>query len=338
MESKIITTLLVVLVVLPGVHLMNLEGSTTPAEEEMQLKEVVRAEKCSRCHENEYNSWLNSHHFNSFTKLGNERKAREIVARLGGEQQIYKRSDCMKCHATRQWKDNEPKPVAGVSCESCHGPAKKWLKKHNRGPELLAEAEEKHGMIRPGNLHGLAQNCLGCHIMPNEELVNVGGHPLGSITFEIVAWSQGEVRHNFAHLLREEDSTVENKNSSDERKRIMYTIGKMVEFEYCLRAYARAKEQGNKYEVQTGLRILTAYRKMKEIRNLAPLAELEKVKELLAKVKLRSSKPGELFAVADQIRTQIDAVINKQKQYEETLQKIDPLMPTEYIGTSYNGN
>jgi hypothetical protein len=52
-------------------------------------------------------------------------------------------------------------------------------------------------MRNPINVYLLAQSCYRCHTVPDEELVNVGGHKAGSLDFEIVAWSQGLVRHNF---------------------------------------------------------------------------------------------------------------------------------------------
>lgn len=52
-------------------------------------------------------------------------------------------------------------------------------------------------MRNPSNLDLVAQSCLNCHTAPNEELVNKGGHNVGTLDFELVAWSQGKVRHNF---------------------------------------------------------------------------------------------------------------------------------------------
>ena len=52
-------------------------------------------------------------------------------------------------------------------------------------------------MRNPVNVYLLAQSCYRCHTVPDERLVNVGGHHAGSLDFELVSWSQGTVRHNF---------------------------------------------------------------------------------------------------------------------------------------------
>ena len=52
-------------------------------------------------------------------------------------------------------------------------------------------------MNNPHNIYLIARQCYDCHTVPNERLVNVGGHLAGSQDFELVAWSQGMVRHNF---------------------------------------------------------------------------------------------------------------------------------------------
>jgi hypothetical protein len=94
------------------------------------------------------------------------------------------------------------------------------------------------GMNNPANLYLVARQCLACHTSPNERLVNVGGHPTGSPDFELVAWSQGMVRHNF---VRSEGRT--NEASSRERLRMMFVVGVMADLEASLRATAAATEK-----------------------------------------------------------------------------------------------
>ena len=80
-------------------------------------------------------------------------------------------------------------------------------------------------MIRPSSLYRLAKNCYSCHVVPQEDLVNKGGHPAGS-AFELVSWSQGEVRHNTWH-----SKGKENVPASAARKRMLYLVGLGVELE-----------------------------------------------------------------------------------------------------------
>ena len=74
--------------------------------------------------------------------------------------------------------------------------------------------------------------------MPNERLVNVGGHNAGSEDFELVRWSQGMVRHNF---LRTDGEY--NAQSDSTRLRVMYVVGLIADLEFSTRATAQATEK-----------------------------------------------------------------------------------------------
>ena len=64
--------------------------------------------------------------------------------------------------------------------------------------------------------------------------MNKGGHPAGS-AFELVSWSQGEVRHNTWH-----SKGRENVPASAARRRMLYLVGLGAELEAALRAIAKA--------------------------------------------------------------------------------------------------
>ena len=70
--------------------------------------------------------------------------------------------------------------------------------------------------------------------MPQEDLVNKGGHRAGS-AFELVSWSQGEVRHNTWY-----SKGKDNVPASAARKRMLYLVGLGVELETALRAVGKA--------------------------------------------------------------------------------------------------
>ena len=161
---------------------------------------------------------------------------------------------CLDCHFTLDILDGRVvgEPLAGVSCESCHGGGKDWIKRHSRYGMKEATSRlvpsghrrdpyvdpETTGMIGPANLYAVASNCFGCHSVSHQELVNVGRHPLGG-GFELVSWSQGEVRHNF--LLK-----GENREASAEHKRMLYIVGKAVDLEFALRAMAKARSENGR--------------------------------------------------------------------------------------------
>ena len=175
-------------------------------------------------------------------------EAKEIAKRMG-ERSIKRGAICVKCHYTEQEVGGSTKATSGVSCESCHGPARDWIALHNDygGPGVTKASESPQhaelrrarsvaaGMRNPHNLYLVARSCFNCHTAPNESLVERGGHPTGSPDFELVAWSQGRVRHNFLR-------TGGAGNAADDRSRlrVMYVVGQLADLEYSLRALAVA--------------------------------------------------------------------------------------------------
>ena len=163
---------------------------------------VVGAGECGECHKEEVQRWRESQHYKTFKELARRKKTKEITKALGIKR-VKKGSECVVCHFTQQIVEGNSKVVAGISCESCHSPAKDWLDIHNDygGKDFKKDQETvehkkkrkadslKAGMIVPSDLYGLANNCYGCHLVPNEKLVNKGGHKAGS-AFELVSWSQ----------------------------------------------------------------------------------------------------------------------------------------------------
>ncbi|MCA9261715.1 MAG: cytochrome c family protein, partial [Planctomycetales bacterium] len=169
---------------------------------------VMSHEACAKCHEKEIAQWKTTPHFATFEALHRLPEAKEIADKLG-LRSVKRNEVCTKCHYTSQEIDGRARIVAGVSCESCHGSARDWIEIHSDygGKDVAKEQETAEhrqtrlktsvdaGMNNPHNLYLVARQCLACHTSPDERLVNVGGHAPGSIDFELVAWSQGMVRH-----------------------------------------------------------------------------------------------------------------------------------------------
>ena len=197
---------------------------------------TVGPNACAECHKREAEAWKGTHHFKTFREMPRKTEANEIADKMG-VRRIKSESLCLNCHFTVQKKNNKEEPVAGISCESCHGAGQDWIKVHSgfsgktRLIESKAEEEarwklaDSKGMIRPRALYQLAKNCYGCHVVPQEDLVNKGGHKAGS-AFELVSWSQGEVRHNTWY-----SKGKENVPASAARKRMLYLVGLGVELE-----------------------------------------------------------------------------------------------------------
>ena len=197
---------------------------------------IVGPNACAECHKQEAEAWKGTHHFKTFREMPRRKEANEIAEKMG-VQRIRSEGLCLTCHYTVQQKENNKQPIAGISCESCHSAGEDWIKVHSQfsgkteKTETKAEEEarwklaDSKGMIRPSSLYRLAKNCYGCHVVPQEDLVNKGGHPAGS-AFELVSWSQGEVRHNTWH-----SKGKENVPASAARKRMLYLVGLGVELE-----------------------------------------------------------------------------------------------------------
>ena len=207
---------------------------------------TVGPNACAECHKQEAEAWKATHHFKTFREMPRNNEANEIAEKMG-VRRIKSESLCLNCHFTVQQKNNKEEPVSGISCESCHGSGRDWIKVHSgfsgkkEQTETKAEEEarwklaDSKGMIRPGSLYQLAKNCYGCHVVPQEDLVNRGGHRAGS-AFELVSWSQGEVLHNTWY-----SKGKDNVPASAARKQLAAAakaapsvpeIAKMVEFAY----------------------------------------------------------------------------------------------------------
>ena len=205
---------------------------------------IVGPNACAECHKQEAEAWKGTHHFKTFREMPRRKEANEIAEKMG-VQRIRSESLCLTCHYTVQQKENNKQPIAGISCESCHSAGEDWIKVHSQfsgkteKTETKAEEEarwklaDSKGMIRPSSLYRLAKNCYSCHVVPQEDLVNKGGHPAGS-AFELVSWSQGEVRHNTWH-----SKGKENVPASAARKRMLYLVGLGVELETGIRAVSK---------------------------------------------------------------------------------------------------
>lgn len=269
---------------------------------------VLGYESCAKCHENEVKVWQQSRHHRTFRELHRKPEAKQIADRMG--LRSIKRGDvCIDCHYTQQVKSGKVRAVSGISCESCHGPAQNWIKLHNDygGEDATKEQEsaEHHaerlkrsvaaGMNNPINLYLIARNCLNCHTVPHEELVNLGGHTACSKDFDFVAWSQGSVRHNFLR-----SGGASNTQSPSDRLRLMYVVGLMTDLEYSLRATAKATELET-YGYTVAARAHNLRIKLAELQLRLQNQFLQPAVDAALTVKLKTENADNLTAAADQV-------------------------------------
>jgi len=272
-------------------------------------KKVITAEGCVKCHAQADAVWKQTPHYRTFETLHRRPEAKAIAQRMGISS--IKRGDvCIKCHYTQIEKTNgKLSPVAGVSCESCHGAGRDWVPIHNDyGGPTATKAQESPthakmrldkaielGMRNPSNLYLMAKSCLGCHTVPNEELVNIGGHSAGSLSFEFVSWSQGTLRHNFART-----DGLSNAETSQERKRVMWIVGLMADLEFSTRATGIATTK-QKYGLTVAKRAANSALRLYQVQQEIKHPEIEKALVAFSKADLKINNTKQLNAIADQI-------------------------------------
>jgi Cytochrome c554 and c-prime len=294
------------------------------------VAKIVGPNACSECHKQEAEAWKGTHHFKTFRELPRRKEANEIAEKMG-VQRIRSESLCLTCHYTVQEKENKKQAIAGISCESCHSAGEDWIKVHSQfsgkteKSETKAEAEvrwklaESKGMIRPSSLYRLAKNCYGCHVVPQEDLVNKGGHPAGS-AFELVSWLQGEVRHNTWH-----SKGKENVPASAARKRMLYLVGLGVELETGIRAVSRATAR-KPYAFQMAKRVDSARKQLAAAAKAAPnVPEIAKMVEYAYSAGLKLNNERFLTVAADGISKLLASITEKYDG--STMAGLDSLIP-----------
>ena len=306
-------------------------GSTGAAPTDRDPKKMEGPEECAECHRDEATVWRGTHHYTTFREMPRSEDAEKISKKMRIKR-IKSESLCLNCHFTNQTKGSVTEPIAGISCEMCHSAGKDWIKLHaefsgKKKKELESKQEaalrwkksEQLGMIRPRQLYKLAKNCYGCHVVPQEKLVNVGGHTPGS-KFELVAWSQGEVRHNVWYT-----QGKDNKKATINRKRMMYVVGMIVEFETAIRAVGKATKKET-YAIKMAKRAARARKKLAAIAEaLAGVPEMKKIMKLAKSAKLKLNNEAKLTKLADRIA--VEAVALSTNYDGAKFAKLDPMLP-----------
>lgn len=303
--------------------------------------QVSGPEACAQCHTEEIEVWKLTKHFKTFREMPRRPEARDIAAKLGITN-IKSESLCLQCHFLSQTTDNQTEVIAGIACESCHGAAKDWVDVHGdygKGFKQATEPAEHRtarlarsiagGMIVAGNLYSIGSNCYGCHIVTDEKLANVGGHSPGSPGFNLLTWSQGEVRHTILHT-----GNKANPPATPEHQRRLFVLGCILEVEFSFRAVGRATEKAT-YAVTHARRADAARKLLEKIQSLAPTPELAAIVAVAKSAGLRLNNGAELNAAADKI-----SVLGREfaaKVTGDQLAGIDAILPgpDQYKGVAY---
>lgn len=272
---------------------------------------TLGSSRCEKCHANEVAIWKKTPHHTTFFTLHRTAQAGEIADRLGIAD--YKSdSNCIQCHYTMQQSGSKLVALSGVSCESCHGASADWIDIHNDygGPGATAAAEsDAHrqdrlalsiaaGMRNPINAYLVARSCYRCHSVPDERLVNVGGHVAGTMDFELVSWSQGSLRHHFLAG----NAIGNNPPASPQRLRILFVAGMIADLEFSLRATALATEKGE-FATASARRADRAAKRLESIAAKIDHAAIDRIMETYGQLRLRLGNGEQLVAAADIVQT-----------------------------------
>ncbi|MEM8930261.1 MAG: multiheme c-type cytochrome, partial [Acidobacteriota bacterium] len=231
--------------------------------------------------------------------------------------------------------------VSGVSCESCHGAGRDYLDIHNdyggkdvdhrtesaehRAQRLAASVAA--GLRRPSNLYAVASSCYGCHTVPNEKLVNVGRHSVGSADFDLVERLGGEVKHNVLDSFLNGDGTV-NADRPPEHQRRLAVMSRALAVEHSLRGLAAATENGV-YLKAMQRRLRGAVTELRSIGQAADLPEIEAMVQAVKAVPSRLGHRDAQLAAADQVAEQAKRFLDRHDGTR--LPALDPLVRGEEL-------
>lgn len=127
-------------------------------------------------------------------------RGREIARKLGiGAPE--RSGECLSCHAdsTPAGKRGDRFQLSdGVTCESCHGGAEKWLNSHY-APDATHARNIANGMFPTDNIEARARLCASCHVgaaAPDQFVTHRimgAGHP--RLSFEVELFTSLQMHH-----------------------------------------------------------------------------------------------------------------------------------------------
>ncbi|HYC00996.1 MAG TPA: multiheme c-type cytochrome [Candidatus Limnocylindrales bacterium] len=148
--------------------------------------------------QNEYIVWSEEdRHARAYEVLLEPRSA-AIAANLGIPA-AHEAALCLDCHATnaaRAARGPKFQISDGVSCESCHGAASRWIETHDDSGRSHAD-NVAAGMVALEDVGVRAQVCVSCHVGDDDRFVShrimAAGHPRTS--FELDTFTHLQPRH-----------------------------------------------------------------------------------------------------------------------------------------------
>ncbi len=291
---------------------------------------------CGECHNLEYEVWTETKHATGFDELHRSEQAQAILDRM--EFRLSKRESlCLKCHYTANIKRDQVQAIAGVSCESCHGAARDWVNLHQDYGGATHETETAEhkamrvaqsvegGMLRPSSdLYAVAANCFECHTVPEEKLINVGGHPSGS-DFDLVEWSE-QISHNFVQA--QWGGPEVDRPRTPERTRLLFVVGRALDYEYSIRGAAEATK-ADIYSKAMERRVKTARRDLDKVLRVVEIEEIAEILRIGQTLAIAPGNGASLTAAADAMSAQAQQFA--QQNDGTALAALDPLIAGEDV-------
>jgi mono/diheme cytochrome c family protein len=115
------------------------------------------SKRCASCHFNQFMTWKKTKHAKAFE---------DLTAKYQTDQ------NCLKCHTTglgeeSGYKDAATTPtLAGVTCESCHGPGSKHEEIAQQYAKVKTLSPEQEKEVRGSIWKMLPKNvCVECHVV-----------------------------------------------------------------------------------------------------------------------------------------------------------------------------
>jgi Cytochrome c554 and c-prime len=133
-------------------------------------------------------------HYRAYGALLDERSTR-IMKNLNDPTPAHQQSRCLVCHAMEAGRTRHGPRFSladGVGCESCHGPAQKWLTTHYlpEWQQLSPAAKAAVDFFPTKDLVARARLCADCHVGKGDQEVNhdliAAGHP--RLNFEYASY------------------------------------------------------------------------------------------------------------------------------------------------------
>ncbi len=164
---------------------------------------AVKIWKDSPVLQNEYITFTRTDkHTRAYKVLLNARSQR-IAKNLGLKQPAHEAKICLDCHAHNipvGQRGERFKFEDGITCESCHGPAERWIKPHINpvgDPTAHHAGNVANGLYPTSDAIARAKLCLSCHFGNKDKLVTHrmmgAGHP--RMSFELDTFTEIAPKH-----------------------------------------------------------------------------------------------------------------------------------------------